>query len=50
HLTVNDWLEKQVYHPEQQKHIILWNLLGSYAWHGRHHTAHITALKERMHW
>jgi uncharacterized damage-inducible protein DinB len=50
HLTVNDWLEKQVYHPEQQKHITLWNLLGSYAWHGRHHTAHVNALKERMGW
>lgn len=24
--------------------------LGLYAWHGRHHTAHITALRERMGW
>ena len=24
--------------------------LGVYAWHGRHHTAHITALRERMGW
>jgi uncharacterized damage-inducible protein DinB len=24
--------------------------LASYAWHGRHHTAHITALRERMGW
>ena len=24
--------------------------LGSYAWHGRHHAAHITALRERMGW
>lgn len=21
-----------------------------YAWHGRHHTAHVTRLRERMHW
>jgi uncharacterized damage-inducible protein DinB len=25
-------------------------LLGLYAWHGRHHTAHITSLRERMGW
>ena len=25
-------------------------LLGVYAWHGRHHTAHVTALRERMKW
>ena len=24
--------------------------VGLYAWHGRHHVAHITALSERMHW
>ena len=25
-------------------------LLNVYAWHGRHHTAHVTALRERMKW
>ena len=25
-------------------------LLAMYAWHGRHHTAHITTLRERMAW
>lgn len=24
--------------------------LAMYAWHGRHHVAHITALRQRMHW
>jgi hypothetical protein len=24
--------------------------IGGYAWHGRHHTAHITRLRERMGW
>ena len=24
--------------------------LGLYAWHGRHHVAHITTLRERMRW
>jgi uncharacterized damage-inducible protein DinB len=26
------------------------NMLGIYAWHGRHHVAHITALREREGW
>ncbi|HEX5758123.1 MAG TPA: putative metal-dependent hydrolase [Thermoanaerobaculia bacterium] len=26
------------------------DLLGLYAWHGRHHVAHVTALRERMGW
>jgi len=25
-------------------------ILAQYAWHGRHHTAHVTALRERMGW
>lgn len=25
-------------------------LLSTYAWHGRHHTAHVSALRERMKW
>ena len=25
-------------------------VLGIYAWHGRHHAAHITGLRERMNW
>ena len=25
-------------------------LLALYAWHGRHHTAHVTSLRERMGW
>lgn len=44
-----DW-QRTVYHPEQKKEITLWHLLGMYAWHGRHHTAHITSLRQRMNW
>lgn len=44
-----DWT-KTVYHPEQKMKITLWHLLGMYAWHSRHHTAHITALRQRMNW
>jgi uncharacterized damage-inducible protein DinB len=44
-----DW-QRTVFHPEHKKEMSLWYLLGMYAWHGRHHTAHITALRERMGW
>ncbi len=44
-----DW-QRTIYHPEHKKEFTLWHLLGMYAWHGRHHTAHITALRERMGW
>ncbi len=43
-------LNRTVFHPEQKKQMTLWYLLGSYAWHSRHHTAHITALRERKGW
>lgn len=48
-LTEADF-KRTVFHPEQQKQLTLWELLGSYAWHSRHHTAHITALRERKGW
>ena len=44
-----DW-NRTVFHPGQEKEISLWNLLGMYAWHGRHHTAHITAARENLGW
>lgn len=47
--TNADW-QRTVVHPEQGKQLTLWHLLGLYSWHGRHHTAHITSLKERMGW
>jgi hypothetical protein len=48
-LTDEDW-NKTVFHPEHKKELSLWFLLGLYSWHSRHHTAHITALRERMNW
>jgi|SRR5665647_246528 len=42
--------QRTIYHPERKTEITLWNLLKSYAWHSRHHTAHITTLRERMKW
>lgn len=44
------WETRMVYHPGQQKNVSLWQLLAMYAWHGKHHVAHITALKERRGW
>lgn len=49
HLTPDQW-NLTVYHPEHKKEMSLWYLLGMYAWHGRHHVAHITRLRERMGW
>ncbi len=45
----DEW-NRTVFHPEQKKEITLWHLFGMYAWHGKHHVAHITALRERMKW
>lgn len=42
--------KRTVFHPEYKRTINLWQLLATYAWHGKHHTAHITELKNRMQW
>jgi uncharacterized damage-inducible protein DinB len=36
-------------HPESGRQTID-AMLALYAWHGRHHTAHITELRKREHW
>ena len=48
-LKREDW-DRTVFHPEHKKTMTLWYLLGNYAWHGKHHTAHINKLRERMIW
>ena len=45
----DEW-QRTVYHPEHKQEMTLWYLLGNYAWHGKHHTAHINKLRERMNW
>jgi hypothetical protein len=42
--------KRTVFHPEHERKISLWDMLGTYAWHGKHHAAHITKLRERMGW
>ncbi|MEO6489012.1 MAG: YfiT family bacillithiol transferase [Ferruginibacter sp.] len=44
-----EW-NRTVYHPEHKKEMTLWYLLGMYAWHSRHHVAHIMGLRERKGW
>ena len=48
-LQENDW-SRSMYHPGMGKEVTLWFMLGNYAWHGLHHTAHINALREKMNW
>jgi len=42
--------ERTVIHPEHGRVMSLWFLLGLYAWHGKHHTKHITSLRESKGW
>ena len=37
-------------HPEHGRLMSVDELLAMYAWHGEHHTAHVTALRARMGW
>jgi hypothetical protein len=34
-------------HPETQKRVAIHNMIALYAWHGAHHTAHITELRKK---
>lgn len=48
-LSEEQW-GRTYFHPEQKKSLRLDGVLAMYAWHGKHHTAHITALRDRMGW
>ena len=37
-------------HPEHDRVLTLGQMLGLYAWHGRHHVGHIMALRKRAGW
>lgn len=47
-LRPEDW-KRSFRHPERGLVTLEWNL-ALYAWHGRHHVAHITSLRERNGW
>jgi DinB superfamily len=42
-------LKRTIRHPEWGEINLEW-MLGLYAWHSRHHVAHITSLREREGW
>ena len=47
-LTPDQW--SRIYlHPERGRQS-LDDMVTLYAWHGRHHVAHVTTLRERMGW
>ena len=48
-MTDVDW-QRTLFHPEQQRKITLWEMLLIYSWHGKHHAAHITNLREEKGW
>lgn len=41
---------RKLNHPDWDVPLSLDMLLALYAWHGKHHVAHITSLKQRMGW
>ena len=38
------------HHPEQRRDVRLDEQVANYAWHSRHHTAHVARLREREGW
>lgn len=43
-------LKKSFIHPEHNAAFQLKEIIGTYAWHGNHHLAHITELKKQKGW
>jgi hypothetical protein len=48
-LAPADWARK-FRHPDHEKSMSVDDALALYAWHGKHHVAHITSLRERNSW
>lgn len=48
-LTEEQW-ERKLIHPEGNTVLSIKEITGQYSWHGNHHLAHITSLKERQGW
>ncbi|MES2774951.1 MAG: putative metal-dependent hydrolase [Bacteroidota bacterium] len=46
----DDQWSRTYVHSATGQQSTLWFLLGLYAWHGQHHVAHITSLRERLGW
>jgi uncharacterized damage-inducible protein DinB len=41
---------RQLRHPEHGRLMTVDELIALYSWHGDHHTAHVTSLRDRMGW
>jgi len=50
YVTDDEWNNRTLFHPEHKRTMRLWYVLGMYAWHGKHHVAHITTLREQKGW
>lgn len=48
-LDESQW-SREYMHPQYQSCWPLWKVLALYAWHSRHHVAHITELRRRQGW
>ncbi|WP_027409871.1 YfiT family bacillithiol transferase [Anoxybacteroides tepidamans] len=48
-LAMEDF-QKTFYHEGTKATVDLYTLVAMYAWHGKHHTAHIQQLRSRMGW
>jgi|SRR5690606_17695144 len=48
-MSPEEW-ERNYYHPEHERYVPLWELVDTYAWHGRHHAEQIKKLRERLNW
>ncbi len=45
-----DELSRSFIHPVSGANITILRMIRLYSWHGEHHLAHITGLKQRMNW
>ena len=43
----SDW-ERNYFHPQYNRLFPIWEMVALYAWHGRHHVAHIMQLKNKL--
>lgn len=44
-LSEEQW-KREYIHPQYQSRWPLWKVVGLYEWHGRHHVAHITGVRD----
>ncbi len=45
-----DQVGRRLRYPEHDRLMTIDELIAMYAWHGDHHTAHVTSLRERLGW